>query len=87
MTSDIDPRLMDTAETIGMTTEQQLSIVYDILKCGHRVFKLANSLSRCISRDDTPAPSDGTLIQNLEEIAEMGRILNAQARELIKNSE
>lgn len=87
MASDVDPRLLDTAETTGMTSNQQLSIVHEILKCGYQAFKIANSLSRCISRNDTPAPSNGPLVRNLETIAEMGRVLNAKARELIKNSE
>jgi len=84
---EIDPRLLDTAETSGMATHQQMAIAQDLLRCGHRVFKLTNSLQANIPRDDTPAPFGGELVTALEEISEIGRFLNTKARELINNSE
>lgn len=84
---DIDPKLLDTAETLGMTTGQQLAIATELANCGHRIFKLTSSLHSNVPRDDTPAPFGGELVTALEEISEIGRFINTKARELIKNSE
>lgn len=84
---DIDPKLLDTADAEGMTSDQQQFIARQLMDCSHEVFKLANGLPGLIPPDDSPAPLNGELVTNLERIAELGRLLNERSRQLINNSE